>query len=163
MSLAFGLTATEVRPVMVIVAVVLAEVPLSVAFTVSATVPKDLPAVNLDDWPDEEFSDPRVLFKVQRYVIPEDGHEPGEQTGVAAIPCVPPVGMDTDVAFKLTPVRTGRAVVVMFITAEASLLTPLRLAFTVKVTTPAFAPAVNVVVLSVIGLVEPRVLFRAQE
>ena len=76
--------------VMAIIAVASLLVPLRLAFTVNATTPAFDPAVNVVERPVEGFSDPRLLFNDQVYVMPEDGQDPGEQAGVAVNPCVPP-------------------------------------------------------------------------
>ena len=77
--------------------------------------------------------------------------------------CVPPVATDVEAGPTETEASVGTGVELMVIAAEASLVTPLSVAFTKSVTVPAVLPALKVIGLPVEALSVPRVLVRVQE
>ena len=115
-----------------------------VASTVSVTIPALDPALNVVDCPVSEFRLPRVLFRDQRYVTPA-GQVPTSHVTVAVKLAIPPVSSESSLGLTTTEETVATVVELIAIVTDALFSDPSSVAFTVRTTTPAFDPAVNVV------------------
>lgn len=147
--------------VMVMVAVADAVMPLSVAFTKTVNVPGLAPAVNPTTEPWVVLSSPMGLFIDQEYVIP-GGQTSEPHEGVAHMDIEVLTDMLTTAGDTATEVISGILDELIVIAAEALLVTPFSVAFTVRLTTPGLVPAVSVVEEPTAELKLPRLLFKDQ-